>query len=175
MEVFQSMVGGTDTEVLYKYRSSQQPPSEFHGMPVALRHITADLGIIVTDFPLYFMEEAEAQQVITNGLMEFGEVTGIENDRNNPAAQPNKYSLNQNYPNPFNPSTRIRFSIPVQSKVVLRLYNTIGEELRVLVNEEKEAGAYEVEFNANNLPSGVYFYRLRAGNFVKTKKMILLR
>jgi len=175
MEVFQSIVGGTGTEALYKYRSSQQPPSEFHGLPVALRHITGDLGIVVIDFPLYYMEEAEAQQIITNGLMEFGEVTGIENDRNNPTAQPNRYSLDQNYPNPFNPSTRIRFSIPMQSKVVLRLYNILGAELRVLVNEEKEAGIYEVEFNAKDLPSGIYFYRLQAGNFVETKKMILMK
>jgi len=89
--------------------------------------------------------------------------------------QPIVYDLEQNYPNPFNPSTVIKYSIPEVSKVVLKLYNLLGEEVAILVNEEKIVGYYKVEFNAANLPSGVYFYRIQAGSFVETKKMILLR
>jgi hypothetical protein len=83
--------------------------------------------------------------------------------------------LDQNYPNPFNPNTVIKYSIPEVSKVMLKLYNLLGEEMATLVNEEKVAGYYKVEFNAATLPSGVYFYQLRAGDFVQTKKMLLLK
>jgi len=85
------------------------------------------------------------------------------------------YDLHQNYPNPFNPNTKIKFVIPKSSFVNLKVYNVLGKEAATLVNEEKPAGNYEVEFNATDLPSGIYFYRLQAGDFIETKKMILLR
>ncbi|MDT3697486.1 MAG: agmatine deiminase family protein [Ignavibacterium sp.] len=102
---------------------------------------------------------------------------------------PNVFSLEQNYPNPFNPSTKIKYSIPevIQSKiekclVTLKVYDILGNEISTLVNEEKPAGNYEVEFNANNLVSGVYFYQLKIysannndGAFIQTKKMVLIR
>jgi predicted phosphodiesterase len=86
-----------------------------------------------------------------------------------------EYFLNQNYPNPFNPSTKIKYSIPKQSFITLKIYNMLGKEIETLVNEEKPVGNYEIKFNAASLSSGVYFYRLQAGNFVGTKKMIRLR
>ncbi|MFO7527071.1 MAG: YCF48-related protein [Ignavibacteriaceae bacterium] len=85
------------------------------------------------------------------------------------------FELYQNYPNPFNPSTTISYQIPEESNVSLKVYNLLGSEVAVLVNEEKPAGIYEVEFISDNLSSGIYFYTLNAGNFIKTKKMILLR
>jgi hypothetical protein len=85
------------------------------------------------------------------------------------------FSLNQNYPNPFNPTTTIKYSIPEMSKVSLTLFNLLGEEVATLVNEEKVAGYYTVEFNASSLSSGVYFYRLQAGSFTETKKMVLMK
>jgi hypothetical protein len=85
------------------------------------------------------------------------------------------YLLYQNYPNPFNPSTRITYSIPARSNVSLKIFDLLGSEVSELVNGEIEAGNYEVEFNAANLPSGVYFYQLQAGEFISTKKMILLK
>jgi hypothetical protein len=88
---------------------------------------------------------------------------------------PDTYSLSQNYPNPFNPSTTIKYSVPDLSFVNLKIYNLIGQELVELVNEELQRGNYEVTFDAVNLPSGVYFYRLQAGNFVETKKMLLMK
>ncbi len=99
---------------------------------------------------------------------------------------PSNFVLYQNYPNPFNPSTIIKYSIPVVERgssslynVILKVYDVIGKEVTTLVNEEKPAGNYEVRFNAKNLTSGVYFYRLsatnRTTNFVQTKKMVLLR
>jgi predicted GH43/DUF377 family glycosyl hydrolase len=85
------------------------------------------------------------------------------------------FNLSQNYPNPFNPSTTIEYSIKERSNVKLILYDILGRELELRVNEEQAAGYYKVNFNTKNLASGIYFYRLKAGNFVETKKMLLLK
>ena len=87
----------------------------------------------------------------------------------------NSFYLSQNFPNPFNPSTKIRFSIPHSAFVTLKVYDLLGREIATIINEEKMPGNYEVSFNANNLSSGVYFYRIRAGSFIDTKRLILLR
>lgn len=91
-----------------------------------------------------------------------------------------EFYLYQNYPNPFNPATKIKYEIPGQTRndnafVTLKIYDILGKEIKTLVNEEKPAGNYEVEFDASNFSSGIYFYKLQAGNFVETKKMVLLR
>ena len=88
---------------------------------------------------------------------------------------PTVFYLSQNYPNPFNPTTNIRYSIPNESKVMIKVYDNLGTEIETLVNGVKPAGTFELNWNAANLPSGVYFYRLQAGSFVQTRKMILLR
>ena len=88
---------------------------------------------------------------------------------------PDHFDLYNNYPNPFNPSTRIRFAVPEISNVKIEVYNLTGEKVTTLINEVKSAGYYEVNFNAVNIASGIYFYRIQAGDFVETKKMILLK
>jgi hypothetical protein len=88
---------------------------------------------------------------------------------------PIKFELFQNYPNPFNPSTTIQYEIPELSLVTLKVYDVLGNEITTLVNEEKPAGNYEVEFDGNGLTSGIYFFRLQAGSFVETKKMLLIK
>ena len=88
---------------------------------------------------------------------------------------PKEYFLEQNYPNPFNPVTTIRFSIPNFQRVVITVYNILGQRIYTLMDEEKSAGSYEVRFNAKGISSGVYFYQLRMGDFVETKKMVLMR
>ena len=88
---------------------------------------------------------------------------------------PSRYSLEQNYPNPFNPGTRIEYAIVSRQFVQLKVYDVLGNEVATLVNEYKPAGKYEAEFNGSNLASGVYFYRIEAGDFIQTKKMILLQ
>jgi len=85
------------------------------------------------------------------------------------------YELGQNYPNPFNPSTRISFSIPAQAKVELKVYNLLGQEIATLVNEVRAAGVHNVRFNGSALASGVYIYRLTAGDFNAVKKMVLVK
>ena len=88
---------------------------------------------------------------------------------------PHEFKLEQNYPNPFNSSSVIKYSIPKTSQVIIKIFNTLGEEIETLVNSEKSVGSYEVNFDASNLPSGVYFYQFRAGTFVQTRKMILIK
>jgi len=88
---------------------------------------------------------------------------------------PVAFALDQNYPNPFNPSSVIRYQIPVVSKVSLKVYNVLGQVIATLVNEAQHAGYKSVEFDARSLPSGLYIYRLQAGNFTSSRKMLLLR
>ena len=91
------------------------------------------------------------------------------------ADKPLVYELAQNYPNPFNPTTKIEYSIPLQSQVELKVYNVVGQEVATLVNEVQKSGIHNVKFSASNFASGVYFYRLVAGNFVSVKKMVLVK
>ena len=88
---------------------------------------------------------------------------------------PTEFVLQQNYPNPFNPSTTIQYALPSRSQVTLTVFNTLGQIVRELVNGDSEAGYHEVQFDATGLASGVYFYRMRAGDFVETKRLLLLR
>ncbi len=85
------------------------------------------------------------------------------------------YKLYQNYPNPFNPTTVIKYSVPMASRVTLKVYNILGSEVATLVNGEKAVGNYNVTFNGSNLASGIYFYQLKAGGFVQTKKLVLMK
>ena len=88
---------------------------------------------------------------------------------------PNEYNLSQNYPNPFNPSTRISYSVIEPTNVRLSVYNILGQQVAVLVNDFKSSGTYEVNFDASNLSSGIYIYSLEAGSIVVSKKMTLLK
>ena len=88
---------------------------------------------------------------------------------------PARFKVFQNYPNPFNPTTKIKYEIPKTSFVIIKVYNVLGKQVAALVNEEKSAGNYEINFDASELASGIYFYCINAGSFTDTKKMILLR
>jgi hypothetical protein len=88
---------------------------------------------------------------------------------------PGQYTLSQNYPNPFNPSTVIGFNIPVASYVSLKVYDILGREVAELIDEHKPAGIYKVDFHAANLPSGVYLYIIKSGDFVQSKKMLMIK
>jgi len=88
---------------------------------------------------------------------------------------PNEFSLEQNYPNPFNPSTTIKFSIPESGNTTIKVYNILGSEVATLLNEMKQPGTYEINFDAASFPSGAYFYSLESGNFREGRKMIILK
>jgi len=101
----------------------------------------------------------------------WNDYTSVENS--NVSVQ--SFELFQNYPNPFNPATKIRYEIPERSFVTLKVYDVLGKELAILVNEEKLNGSYEVEFKGGVLASGIYYYKITAGDFIQTKKMVLLK
>jgi hypothetical protein len=105
------------------------------------------------------------------GCFEDGLILGLKNEVNHHVG----YYLSNNYPNPFNPSTQIAYQVPASGHVTITIFNSLGKEIRTLVNEEKSAGTYYLNFNASNLASGIYFYNLKTGNFSQTKKMILLK
>ena len=123
-------------------------------------------------------DQAALETTIERARNKYGEIITSVND--NSITTPVKFSLEQNYPNPFNPTTKIKYSIPAAGVsamkfVQLKIYDILGNEVAVLINEFKPAGTYEVEFNGNGLSSGVYFYKLQADNFVDTKKMVLIK
>jgi len=98
-------------------------------------------------------------------------ITAVEDEETIPTS----FELEQNYPNPFNPSTVIKFGLPVRSNVLIKIYDILGGEVVTFVNDEMEAGWYKKEFNASGYSSGIYFYRIQAGSYISTKKMILIK
>jgi hypothetical protein len=100
---------------------------------------------------------------------------GIEEDETEKLQTPTDFELTQNYPNPFNPSTIIQYSLKERSSVELVLYDILGRQVDILVNEEQDAGYYKINFNAGHLASGIYFYRILAGEYTEVKKMMLLK
>ena len=111
---------------------------------------------------------------IISGFLAFREnhLTGIKNEQ---SIIPAVWKLEQNYPNPFNPSTTIKYQVLKTGNVSLKIYDILGREVKSLLNEEKQPGTYSVIFDARNLASGIYLYRIQAGSFVDTKKLILLK
>uniref|UniRef100_A0A7V2ZIV1 T9SS type A sorting domain-containing protein n=1 Tax=Ignavibacterium album TaxID=591197 RepID=A0A7V2ZIV1_9BACT len=107
----------------------------------------------------------------TSGFARINIITDVENEEQ----IPKEFSLSQNYPNPFNPTTKISWQSPVGSRQTLKIYDVIGNEVATLVDEYRDAGRYEVEFDASGLSSGVYFYKLTLGSFTETKKMLILK
>jgi predicted lipoprotein with Yx(FWY)xxD motif len=102
-------------------------------------------------------------------------ISGLVSGSNEGSVTPDKFTLSQNYPNPFNPSTRINYTIPAAGSVKITIYDAIGRNIDVLVNQNQLPGTYNVVWNAANLPSGVYIYKIEAGSFTDTKKMILIK
>jgi hypothetical protein len=140
--------------------------------------------------PIIIMIENYRSQVLWNNFMANPEIQPMLDsigfvpdftDVNGETEIPLNYELKNNYPNPFNPTTKIRYEIPLLEGdergglVTLKVYDVLGNEIATLVNEEKYSGKYEVEFNASNLASGIYFYQLKAGSFIQTRKMVLLK
>ncbi|MFN3560722.1 MAG: T9SS type A sorting domain-containing protein [Chloroherpetonaceae bacterium] len=109
------------------------------------------------------------KQIDFDGQFEYSNVIEVN------VGLPKQFALDQNYPNPFNPTTTIAYQLPTAGNVSLKVFDMLGKEVATLVNGRQEAGSYTVNFNANQLSSGVYFYRLQAGNFVQTRKMMLVK
>jgi hypothetical protein len=161
---------------IYKFETmfdSTSNQGSLKGKPVGVEYTGTDYNTVTLSFPLYYMNLAEAKQLAEFIMTDkFEEVMTVEKDNN---SLPSTYSLQQNYPNPFNPSTIIEYQIKELADVELKVFDVLGSEIMTLVDDYKSAGSYQAVFDAFNIPSGVYFYRLKANDFVETKKMILLR
>lgn len=126
---------------------------------------TDNSGLVNNVYKIYY----RLKQIDFDGTYEYSNEVTIE------LSQPDSYLLNQNYPNPFNPSTIISWQLPESKFVTLKIYDVLGNEVASLINEEKPAGNFEVEFDSNGLPSGIYLYTIQAGNFTDSRKMIILK
>jgi hypothetical protein len=127
-------------------------------------------------FSVYFIDASLGWIVGNNGTIlstTNGGVSFIEEEQI--GELPKEFSLSQNYPNPFNPSTSIQYEICSRQFVSLKVYDILGNEMGTLVNEEKPAGIYKITWYGENLPSGVYFYKLKAGEYIISKKMVLIK
>jgi hypothetical protein len=131
-------------------------------------------GIVIIGFPLYFLSEDDARNILRASLDTLRSETMGANPTRNPAI-PATAKLYQNYPNPFNPVTEIAFDLPKAMRVEVRVFNTLGQLVTTLVDEHRAAGSYRVSFDGSRLASGLYLYQLKAGDFAETKKMILLK
>lgn len=129
------------------------------------------IGNEADGFQLLYATPLTPDQMAAIGM----DTTGLTDIKTVNSVVPDKFSLEQNYPNPFNPETNIRYSIPEQTNVRLAVYDAIGNLVAELVNEELPAGTYEVNFNAEGLSSGIYFYQINAGEFKSTRKLILMK
>jgi hypothetical protein len=131
--------------------------------------------------PQIATENAQVRIVQDNGGRDYDDISGDFTIQETPTSvevrgeNPKTFTLHANYPNPFNPSTTIGFSLPRSGYVRMKVFNILGETVATLVNEELNVGTYTTQWNASSAASGVYFYRLQAGDFVDTKKLLLLK
>ena len=123
------------------------------------------------DNPYYCVVHGNAGGVGMSGVITVQTPTGVLSNN----IVPKEFELKPNYPNPFNPSTNIQYNVSESGKIKLAIYNSLGEEVALLVNGIVEAGFYDVTFSATNLPSGIYFYRLQGNDYTQTKKMIFMK
>lgn len=170
----ESITPTADGKAVYSYDSFNET-NPLKGTPVAIEYSKGAYKTILTSFPLYYMDEQNVRNFIKYALQNsFNETVGLkENTQNNSAAS--KYALRQNYPNPFNPETRIEYNLIQPGNVTLKIYDVLGREVMVLLNKEQSAGSHYIIFNGSRLSSGIYYYRIQSGNFIETKKMLLIK
>ena len=163
------------TEVVYRLESNDR----WIGEPViGIKHVNQGGGTIIALSSL--LSDLGPEGAIDSFLVrvigeEFGISIGIDEEKLTNSQTPSNFSLGNNYPNPFNPETVIEYTLPIRSEVNINIYNLRGQEIARLVNERQEVGYHKVKWNASNFASGIYFYRLQAGDFVLTRKMVLLK
>jgi hypothetical protein len=167
-QVSGDVLGYGFTDVNGSYSISGLAPGSYNVTADAVGLTTSTTQSVSTSY------DSNGNPVVGSASFSLSSVTSVQQQPQSNAI-PKSFVLSQNYPNPFNPSTTIAFSIPQGSKVSLKVYNILGQEVANLVDDYRQAGAYSVQFNASKLASGVYFYRLQANDFAQTKKLLLLK
>jgi hypothetical protein len=168
-------------ETIYTFHSAYPGTSSLEGMPVATRHLGADHQVIFFCFPLYFIQEDQATQLLHQALADFGfSPTDVSDQEEGQENIPTSFSLKQNYPNPFNPQTIIEYVLPKDCELEIAIYNILGRKTRTLVKEFQKSGQHRVEWDGKDeegkeVSSGIYFYRIKTPEFSQAKKMVLLR
>ncbi len=169
---------GQTFHVVYETEVASVDPDQ-NSIPLRLDDGTGDQGVtnILTGpntfVPMFDDTDTQGQNGVWNRIV-YG-VALINSNEDDIDSSPNKFVLDQNYPNPFNPSTTINFSLPEASNVSLKVFNTLGQEISTLLNTRMNSGQHSVNWNAVGMSSGIYYYQLRAGDFLQTKQMMLLK
>ncbi len=136
-------------------------------------HVTTSPGHFLAF--VYNEVGADGQTMVKMDRVDFPPVTVALSETTPTNGLPTSFGLNQNYPNPFNPTTTLSFDVPKASHVTLEVYNVLGQKVLTLIDEELDANTHEVEFDGSSISSGIYFYRLNAGDFTDTKKMVMVK
>ena len=160
--------------IVFSFSSYAQSQVKWYSFTTGLGLSNSGVSVVTSSVGESFIGTSSNENIkIISGFLVFSSstVTDVSSEKK---ITPAVYKLYQNYPNPFNPSTIIGWQLPVGSHVSLKVYDILGREVAILVNEEKPAGVYKFSFNADNLASGVYFYILKSDNYTSVKKMILL-
>jgi len=165
-------------DTIYTFHSAYYDTSASEGKPVAFRYFGDDHEVIFFDFPLYFIQEPQATELLHKALSDLGIFTDVAEEEETKV--PLSFSLSQNHPNPFNSETVIEYSLPHESQVKIVIYNILGQKVRTLLDQRQSAGYKRVIWDAKNqkgkvVSTGIYFYRIETEEFVQTKRMLLLK
>ena len=165
---------GTEIFLYETFYDTSTSQGSMKDEPVGVEYIGEDYKVVTLSFPLYYMRYGQSKALMEYLLInKFNEVASIEQHKEQKL--PEKFVLHQNYPNPFNPTTIINYELPITNEVELSIYNLLGQKVVTLVSKKQIAGHHQVEWDASGFASGVYYYRIEAGEFVDVKKMVLLR
>jgi hypothetical protein len=170
-----SLVAG---EIIYSFHSAYYDTSPGEGKPVGFRYLGSDYSVIFFDFPLYFIQEQQATQLLHKALADLETSTAVEVEEE--AKVPASFSLRPNYPNPFNSQTVIEYTLPKESQVKIVVYNIIGQKVKTLLDQKQTAGYKRVIWDGKDekgriVSSGIYFYQMETEKFAQTKKMLFLK
>jgi hypothetical protein len=168
-----------EAQPIYYYDSKADRPG-YEGAICGSDYLGSDYEVVFLTFPLFYLNFADAQALVAKVMTDFGIPTPVKPEEPPVTQLPREFQLQQNYPNPFNPNTTIKFSLPEASYVKLEVFNILGQKVKNLLNEKKNAGVHTVVWNGDNqngerVSSGIYFYRLETESYGSVKKMVLLR
>ncbi|UCE67343.1 MAG: T9SS type A sorting domain-containing protein, partial [Candidatus Zixiibacteriota bacterium] len=159
-----ALIPNDSSEVIYTYVAINPDTSNYHGRPIGIVHQTDNYNTAVLEFPLYYVEEPISHYILHQILNDFGEVPSTDID-DVQEFLPKSTHLLQNYPNPFNNTTTLKYNLALQGIISITIYNILGQEVAQPVNEYQQAGARTVTWNADNLPSGIYFARMKTEDY----------